>query len=350
VHKYHQGWMSGCNVVTVGTSTTVTLVPQELPCDGVQLLQIPAPKTRSAPAAGDRQGSGPMLTHYYLEMRGPHGFDSGLGPMVLVSIGPNFRTASQSAPYVYMLDMNASTTTHTDAGLRAGGSYSDPSGGFTVTVNSIDNMSANVTITTNGTGSLMCSNNTAFTAPGPGADSCGPLAGGGTSTGVAGSGGGAGGRGGAGGSAGPGGRGGAGGASGRGGAAGMGVGGAAGAGSAGTNGAAGSAGATGAAGSGTAGSGTAGSGTGAGGTIATGTGGTIMTGMGGSNTGIAGSPTTAGTAGSGTGEGGTGIPGAVSGGCECGVDATGPTPGGLLLLLAVVSIARRRSRRASPPA
>jgi hypothetical protein len=348
VHKYHQGWMSGCNLVKVGSSTTITLLPQELPCDGAQLLQVPAPKTRGAPAAGDRQGSGPMLTHYYLEMRGPHGFDSGIGPMVLVSIGPEMRAANQSAPYVYLLDMNAGTSTHTDAGLRAGGSYSDPSGGFTVTVNSIDNMGASVTITTNGTGGLTCGDNTAFTAPGPGASSCGPLAGGGTSTGVAGMSGGTGtgGRGGAGGAtgaAGSAGRGGAGGGAGGrgGGAAGTGSGGAAGAGSgAAGNGSAGT-------GSGRGGTGTAGSGTGAGGTIATGTGGTIMTGMGGSGTGTGGIPTTVGTAGSSSGEAGAGGPGAVSGGCGCGVETTGATPAGLAILLAVGSIARRRSRRAS---
>ena len=57
VHKYHQGWMSGCNLVKVGTSTTITLLPQELPCDGAQLLQIPAPKTRPGPGIrGDRPG------------------------------------------------------------------------------------------------------------------------------------------------------------------------------------------------------------------------------------------------------------------------------------------------------
>ena len=74
-----------------------------------------------------------------------------------------------------------------DAGLRAGTSYMDPGGGLTITVNSIDNTSANVTITTNGTGALTCGDNTAFTAPGLDATSCGPLFGGGTSTGVGGS-------------------------------------------------------------------------------------------------------------------------------------------------------------------
>ena len=152
-HKYMQGWISGCNLVKAGASATITMVPQELPCNGVQLVQIPAPKTRSAPAAGDRQGSAPMLTHYYLEMRAPLGFDSGLGPMVLVYIGPDLPSQTRAAPYLYLLDMNAGTSTQTDAGLTAGKSYSDPAGGFTVTVDSIDSTKASVTITTGGTGS-----------------------------------------------------------------------------------------------------------------------------------------------------------------------------------------------------
>jgi hypothetical protein len=196
VHKYHQGWMSGCNLVKVGTSTTITLLPQELPCDGAQLLQIPAPKSRPGPGIrGDGQGNPPTLTHYYLEMRAPLGFDAGVGPMVLVSIGPDLPAANRNAPYVYLLDTNPSTTTLNDAGLRAGASYNDPGGGLTITVNSIDNASASVTITTNGTGALTCGNNTAFAAPGLGPTSCGPLFGGGTSTGTGGTGG-AGGRGG----------------------------------------------------------------------------------------------------------------------------------------------------------
>ena len=112
LHKYHQGWMSGCNLVKVGTSTTITLLPQELPCNGAQLLQVPAPKSRPGPGIrGDGQGSPPTLTHYYLEMRAPLGFDSGVGPMVLVSIGPDLPAANRNAPYVYLLDMNPGTTT-----------------------------------------------------------------------------------------------------------------------------------------------------------------------------------------------------------------------------------------------
>jgi hypothetical protein len=369
VHKYHQGWMAGCNLVKVGASTTITMVPQELPCDGVQLVQIPAPKTRPGPGIrGDAQGTPPMLTHYYLEMRAPLGFDSGLGPMILVSIGPQLPAANRNAPYVYLLDTNPGTTTDNDAGLRAGGTYSDPGGGLTITVNSIDNASASVTITTTGTGSLQCGDNTAFTAPGPDATSCGPLFGGG----VGGAGGttGAGGRGGSGGSTG--------GAGGRGGSS---------AGTAGTTGAAGAGGRGGAAGGtagrgGSTGGGAAGSGAGgaaaggrggdttagAAGSSASGSGGSAVTGTGGSGatggasasgtggtgaSGAAGNTVVTGTAGNGaTGTGGAGTtPGEAAGGCSCDTVPGGPSSATTVLglLLGMVTIARRRSRRARMP-
>jgi hypothetical protein len=341
-HKYMQGWMSGCNMVKAGTTTTITMVPQELPCDGVQLVQIPAPKTRPGPGvAGDRQGSAPTLSFYYLEMRAPYGFDSGLGPMILVSIGPDLSPSNRAAPYIYLLDMGPGTSTINDTGLTAGKSYSDPAGGLTVTVNSIDNTSANVTITTAGAGALTCGDSSAFTAPGPGASSCGPLFGGGTSTGIGGS---AGGRGGAGGSTG--GRGGAaGGAAGRGGSAGTttGTGGTATTGTGGTS----TTGTAGSIGPGTGGS----SATGTAGSIGPGTGGSSATGTGGSSaTGTGGTTVVTGTAGSSvTGAGGGGgTPGQASGGCSC-ETAPGGAPASsvvLGLLLGMIMFARRGTRRA----
>jgi MYXO-CTERM domain-containing protein len=360
VHKYHQGWMSGCNLVKVGATTTVTLLPQELPCDGVQLLQIPAPKTRPGPGIrGDAQGTPPMLTHYYLEMRAPYGFDSGLGPMVLVSIGPDLPAATRNAPYVYLLDTNPSTTTLNDAGLKAGASYTDPAGGLTITVNSIDMQSANVTITTTGTGALTCGDNSAFTAPGPGATSCGPLFGGGTSTGVAGSsgGGGRGGAGGSGGSTGAGGRGGSTsttGSAGRGGSSG-GAGGRGG--STSTTGTGGSTSTTGTGGSTGTGNSTGGVVSGSGGSVGPGTAGSTGAGTAGSTgagtagssaTGTGGSTTVTGAAGSSaTGTGGNG-PGEAAGGCSCDTSGGPGSSSALLgLMLGVISFARRRTRRAS---
>ncbi|HMF44883.1 MAG TPA: hypothetical protein VKQ32_29625 [Polyangia bacterium] len=327
-HKYMQGWMSGCNYVKAGGSTTITILPQELPCNGVQLVQIPAPKTRNGPGImGDRQGSAPMLTDYYLEMRAPYGFDSGITPQILLSIGPDLSPSNRAAPYIYLLDTNPGTSTLNDAGLTAGKSYSDPAGGLTITVNSIDMNSASVTITSSGTGGLTCGDASAFTAPGPDATSCGPLYGGGTSTGLGGS---SGGRGGAGGSAG--GRGGAGGTAGGSG------------GSSARGGAGGSAG--GAAGSGAGGTAT----TGAAGTIGPGTGGSSTTGTGGSSTtGTGGSTVVTGTAGSSsTGTGGGGTPSEATGGCSCDTVAGAPSLATTVLglLFGMITIARRRSRRA----
>ena len=185
-HKYAQGWIGGCNVVKAGGSGTFTLVPQELPCDGVQLLQVPAPKTRPAPAKGDRQGTGPMLSSYYLEMRGPYGFDSNLKPQVTISIGAGLPTTTTFAPYNYLLDMTPEARADlTNAGLMTvGQTYMDPGGGLTITLMAIDATSATVSITSSGTGAATCVDATAFTAPGPGGDSCGPLATGSSDGGV----------------------------------------------------------------------------------------------------------------------------------------------------------------------
>jgi len=181
--KFEEGWISGCNVVKAGGSDTFTLVPQELPCGGVQLLQIKAPKVRPAPAAGDRQGQGPMLGFYYLEMRTPIGFDVANGnpalkPMVVVSIGADLPTPTRASQYLYVLDQVPSTASLNDAGLNTvGQSYVDPGGGLTITLTAIDARSATVTVTTTGTGGHVCADNTAFTGPGPDATSCGPLVG-----------------------------------------------------------------------------------------------------------------------------------------------------------------------------
>jgi hypothetical protein len=183
-HKFAQGWIGKCNVVTAGSSGTFTLVPQELPCDGVQLLQVAAPKVRSPPGPGTggqaRQGNAPMLSNYYLEMRGPYGFDSNLAPMVLVSIGGALPTANAAAPYLYLLDLKpeAGQANLNNAGLMTvGQTYTDPGGGLTFTLMAIDAKSATVSVTTTGTGATTCSDATPFTLPGPGATSCGPLAG-----------------------------------------------------------------------------------------------------------------------------------------------------------------------------
>ena len=91
------------------------------PATAPSCCRFPAPKTRPGPGIrGDGQGNPPMLTHYYLEMRAPLGFDSGMGPMVLVSIGPDLPAANRNAPYVYLLDTNPSRRRSTTRGCARG--------------------------------------------------------------------------------------------------------------------------------------------------------------------------------------------------------------------------------------
>lgn len=177
-HSVAQGWLSKCNGVKVNGSGKYNLLPLETPCNGAQVLQIRAPKSRAAPAKGDRQGSAPMLTHYYLELRTPQGFDSKVGPMVVVSIGPDFEL-TRAAPYVYVLDQTPGDSQGTtNGGLTAGQTFEDPAGGLSFTVTAIDSTRAEVTITSTGTGADTCLDGSAFTAPGLDASSCTTIGGG----------------------------------------------------------------------------------------------------------------------------------------------------------------------------
>lgn len=207
-HKVQQGWLSKCNGVKVGSTATITLLPLEVPCDGVQVLQIKAPKSRTPPTSGDRQGRGTPLTHYYVELRTPRGMDAGLRnlvPTVMVYAGPDFVGGTvNGAPYVYLLDQTpegGNNPNLLNGGLGAGQSFADPAGGVTIKVNSVSQDKAEIVVTLDGgAGGLTCLDGTSFTAPGPDASSCGaPIGAGGAGSG--GSGGGGGGLSGAGGAA-----------------------------------------------------------------------------------------------------------------------------------------------------
>ena len=264
-HKVQQGWLSKCNGVKVASTATITLLPLEQPCDGVQVLQIKAPKSRQPPSSGDRQGQGSALTHYYVELRTPRGMDAGirnLVPSVMVYAGPELVGGNaRGAPYVYLLDQTpeGNNPNLVNSGLLAGQSFVDPAGGVTIKVNSVSQDKAEIAVTLDGaSGGLTCLDGTSFTAPGPDVASCGGPVGPGGASGGGAAGAGSGGKAGAG----SGGAGGVGGVSG---------GGAASGGSAGTSGTAGSVASGGAVGGGSASAGAAGLGTGgsAGGVTAT---------------------------------------------------------------------------------
>jgi hypothetical protein len=180
-HKVQQGWLSKCNGVKVGATATITLLPLEVPCDGVQVLQIKSPKSRPPPSSGDRQGQGSALTYYYVELRTPRGMDAGLKnlvPSVMVYAGPDFVNGSaRGAPYVYLLDQTpegGNNPNLVNAGLTAGQTFTDPAGGVSIKVNSVSQDKAEVLVTLDGaSGGLTCLDGASFTAPGPDVASCG---------------------------------------------------------------------------------------------------------------------------------------------------------------------------------
>jgi MYXO-CTERM domain-containing protein len=206
--KWYQGFFGGCNAVRVPSSGTFTLLPLEIPCDGVQALQIPMPKSRAMRNTSGNNDT--MVNRYYLEFRTKRGLDNKNtipGPRVYVHVVGDVPAPNRTTTFNWQLDMDPTTSAFD--GMNVGQTFTDPAGGVSFTLTAADNDRATVTVNiTGGSGSPTCMDGTTFTAPGP--STCG--------TGTGGMGG-MGGMAGAGpGGAGAGGRGGAGGAGGRGGA------------------------------------------------------------------------------------------------------------------------------------
>jgi MYXO-CTERM domain-containing protein len=340
--KDYQGWFGGCNGVTVQSSGTFTLLPIEQACDGVQYLKIVSPKVRTfnRPAAGGGGATVETFSHYYVELRTPQDFDGMLGnrsvlaPEVLIHVGGDARGRNQRGLHTFLLDTTPTTTGRSgfaDAALGVGKSFSDPAGGMTITVQAVSATQATINVQMPaGTAAPTCIDGTAFTAPGPGPESCNAMITG--SAGAAGPG--TAGMGGAGGAAG-----GAGGAGGAAGAAGAGAAGRSG--SAGASGLGGTGGAAGAVGqpppSGGAGSGGAPGAGGEGGAAGNGAGGEI-----GSAAGAGGAAVMTGAAGAPAHEQGHQV---IGHGCGC--ETTTPPTGATVALVgvALIAVARRRGPR-----
>jgi hypothetical protein len=336
--KAYLGWLGRCNMVSVPASGTFNLVPLELPCNGVQVLQIKMPKARPFYRSGGGGSAGVTeLTHYYVEFRAPIGIDRGLGPVVQIRVSGDTRPGNMRALHTWFLDMDPASTTLD--GLTATGlkTFKDPSTDLTITLDEIGPSNSYAKVTVNvpgGEGTATCLGGKNYDPADPELQQClaAPWAPGATPPVFP--------DGGTGGSPGTGGTGGTAGGRDAGGAARLdaaATGGTGGAGRGPDAGAAGRGGAGGAVGgAGGGGVGTGGTGTGTGGT--TGTGGAIG-GAGGAGTGGA-----AGAGGRDPGAGG----GAVTGGCNCELGG-GPGGGGGAVLLAVaaaITTLRRRRRRA----
>jgi hypothetical protein len=174
--KWYQGWMEGCNGVKTAASGTFNLMPFETACNGLQTLELmfPSGKTRvfNRPAGGGGSAGMDTLTSYYLEYRTSQGlFDTGVTPQVLVHVGPDATVTSKGGgPHMWLVDASSAAVAGKvgkTPGMVAGGTFSDPAGGLTVTVMSMDATKAVINVAyTAGTGGATCVDGSAFTAPG----------------------------------------------------------------------------------------------------------------------------------------------------------------------------------------
>jgi hypothetical protein len=96
-------------------------------------------------------------TYYYLEARRAIGFDAGLASNTNVMNGVLVHLGTESSGNSsYLLDMTPATSSWTDPALTAGQTYSDPDAGVTITVLSVDNTGATVSVTLAGGGTASC--------------------------------------------------------------------------------------------------------------------------------------------------------------------------------------------------
>ena len=179
--KQYSQWFGKCNAIKVRSTGTFNLLPTELACDGVQSIQLPFPagKIRSLMrpgGGGDDAGSDP-ISSYFLEYRTSNGvFDTGMTPQVLVHVGlepPPPSGATKFGPHTWLLDASVNRKNGSigaQPGMVAGGSFSDPAGGLTVTVTSLDPDKAVIQVDyAGGTEAPTCIDATPIVAPGPAA-------------------------------------------------------------------------------------------------------------------------------------------------------------------------------------
>ncbi len=183
--KGYQGWFGGCNGVNVAASGTFTLLPFEMRCDGVQFLQIKAPKPRTIMRSG---GGGAAtietLDYYFVELRTGLDFDGTLGggtalsPRILLHIANDIVASTKRAIHPYIIDMTPNTTTgvaagFADAALAVGQTFSDPAGGVNITATAVGPTQATITVEiVGGTTAPTCLDDSPFTGPGAGPESC----------------------------------------------------------------------------------------------------------------------------------------------------------------------------------
>ena len=131
--KAYQGWFGGCNGVKVTSSGTFTLLPFEQSCDGVQFLQIKAPKTRPfmRPAGGGGRHlprRSPTTMSSCARRRTSTGCSATARPFrrrSLIHVADDLHSRTQRGVHTYLLDMTPTTTGRTRVHRRRAGVRQD---------------------------------------------------------------------------------------------------------------------------------------------------------------------------------------------------------------------------------
>src|SRR6185436_6799946 len=102
IEKWYSGYYGGCNAVRVRSSTTITLLPIETPCNGVQTIQIPMSPAAPMRTTTTSQSNGNVtIAYYYLELRGGQGLDNGMKTGVYVHLAPDIPVATKTGPRTF---------------------------------------------------------------------------------------------------------------------------------------------------------------------------------------------------------------------------------------------------------
>jgi hypothetical protein len=167
--KAYQEWLLECNGVRANSTGRFTLFPLEKACNGVQVLQIPMPRSRPfAREGGGGNATVESLEYYYLELRTARGFDADMPrlPNVLVHVAENWRDPNLGGRHTWILDMNPQTNAMD--GMTLGQAFTDPAGGvrFEIVELSQDKAVVQVDIE-NGAGAPTCLDGRPMLVPGP---------------------------------------------------------------------------------------------------------------------------------------------------------------------------------------
>jgi hypothetical protein len=183
-NKVYRTYLQKCNGVNVRKSGTFNLMPIEKPCNGIQALQVPMPRTRGFFRTGGGGSAGvTQLSYYTVELRSPIGFDTGMKPTVIINASPKWSVISTTGgrgsrgEHTWLLDMAPTVTSGSDGtahALAAGQTFTDPAGGVSITTLSVGNEGAVIKVDITGTTSVadagtqtVCLDGTPFDGEGP---------------------------------------------------------------------------------------------------------------------------------------------------------------------------------------